>query len=277
MKRLNPKGFGIIEGIIIISMLVAIGVIGWYSYSKMQDNKNADGGTSNNSEKSSDVIWTGNGEGWSSTGGTAPDCGDGPEFKMPVDISKVTSVLYPGQKRGGNYKAHGGFLFGGSKQNEVDVVVPIDSHLTKASRYIEQGEVQYFMVFSVPCGFAYRFDHLLTLTPEFQAVMDKLPKPEVNNSRTTNIDPALKVKQGTKIATGVGFKTNTGVDFGVYDVRHPNEASKRSDFAKEHANFKEFDYYGVCFLNYFDSSTTSLLKALPGGDQSAGKTSDYCE
>lgn len=277
MKRLNCKGFGIIEGALLISLLVAVGAIGWYSYSKMQNNKESQGELSNNSEASSDVTWSWGGDKWATSGGSAPDCGDGPEFKMPVDLNKVTSVLYPGQTRGGNYKAHGGFLFGGSQQNEIDVVAPIDSHLTKASRYIEQGEVQYFMVFSVPCGFAYRFDHLQTLTPEFQAVMDKLPEPEVDNSRTTNISPAIKVKAGDKIATGVGFKTNTSVDFGVYDVRKPNDASKRSDFAKEHANFKEFDYYGVCFLNYFDSSTTSLLKALPGGDQSAGKTSDYCE
>jgi hypothetical protein len=167
-------------------------------------------------------------------------------------------------------------LFGNSKQSEVTVTAPIDSSLIKASRYIEQGEVQYFMVLSVPCGFAYRFDHLLTLTPEFQAIMDKLPPAEVNNSRTTNIQPAVKVAKGTKIATAVGFKTNTSVDFGVYDLRSPNIASKQDDYATKRAQFKEFDYYGVCFLDYLESSVGAKLKALPGGDGSAGKTSDYC-
>lgn len=274
--KLNKKGFSFIELIILVVVFASVGVLGWYGYSRVQNNKSGNG-QSNNDSSNKEVVWRGSGDGWSATGGEAPDCGTGPEFEMPVDIDKVTAVLYPGQKRGGDYKAHGGFLFGNNQQNEIDVRIPIDSHLIKASRYIEQGEVQYFMVFSVPCGFAYRFDHLLTLTPEFQVIMKQLPEARVDDSRTTDIQPAIKVSKGTKIATGVGFKTNTGVDFGVYDVRQPNASSNQSDYAKEHANNKEFNYYGVCFIDYLDETTATTLKSLPGGDSNSGKTSDYCK
>lgn len=281
--KLNQSGFYTIPVLLVIVVIVSIGFVSWRVMSKNGENDNIqsinDGSSQNptgDSSSTDDAIWSWGGDKWMASGGTAPGCGDGPNFKAPIDVTKTTAVLYPGQKRGGDYKAHGGFLFANSKQTEVDVVTPIDSHLIKASRYIELGEVQYFMVFSVPCGFAYRFDHLQTLTPEFQAIMDKLPKAEVNNSQTTSIQPAVAVKAGTKIATGVGFKTNTTVDFGIYDVRQPNSVSKQSSYAAEHAQTKEFDYYGVCFLEYLESSAKATLSALPGGDQVAGKTSDYC-
>ncbi len=283
--RLNQKGFHLLPILLILVVVSFVGFVGWSVVNKdntKDDVKSVNDGSGQaaNEDKSganSEVTWSWGGESWKPSATPAPECEAGPTFKMPVDVSKVTAVLYPGQTRGGNYKAHGGFLFADSKQAEIDVSIPIDSHLVKASRYIEQGEIQYFMVFSVPCGFVYRFDHLLTLTPEFQEIMDKLPKAEANNSKTTNIQPAVAFKAGTKVASGVGFKTNTSVDFGVYDVRQPNEASKQADYAAQRAQFKEFDYYGTCFLEYLDQSSETRLSALPGGDGVAGKTSDYCK
>lgn len=282
--KLNSHGFHFVPVIIGLVVLLVIGLVGWrvMGADKIKDDvKSVNDGSSQKAteqeSRSDEITWSWSGSSWGASSQPAPDCGEGPEFASPVDVSKVTAVLYPGQTRGGNYKAHGGFLFSDSKQADIDVTIPIDSHLVKASRYIEQGEVQYFMVFTLPCGFAYRFDHLQTLTPEFQSIMDKLPKAEVNNSKTTAIEPAVAVKAGTKVATGVGFKTNTSVDFGVYDLRATNKASRNASYAAQRAQYKEFDFYGVCFLDYLDSSTEGSLRSLPGGDAQSGKSSDYCK
>lgn len=285
MLRSQAKGSALLPVIAIVGVILIAGLVLWAMSSRDKKKNDIisinDGSSSTlSNEKSSsnaDVTWSWGGDKWLASSQPVPDCGAGPEFKTPVEISKATAVLYPGETRGGNYKAHGGFLFANSKQSDIEVTIPIDSHLIKASRYIELGEIQYFLVFSVPCGFAYRFDHLLTLTPEFQAIADSLPKPEVNNSETTNIQPAKAFKAGTKVATAVGFKTNTSMDFGVYDVRQPNASSKQSDYAAQRAQFKEFDYYGVCFMDYFNKSVSAQLRALPGADGLAGKKSDYCK
>ena len=52
---------------------------------------------------------------------TQSDCPDPFVFQLPIDINKATSVLYPGQIRGGDYKAHGGFRFDKSLPNEITV------------------------------------------------------------------------------------------------------------------------------------------------------------
>lgn len=273
--KLNSRGFHVLPVLLVIIVVAVIGLVGWRV---TQTQSNDSDGISNSKQEGSgsDAVWRWGGDKWTAQDGTAPDCGDGPVFEMPVDINKVSSVLYPGQQRSTGYKGHGGFLFEDLKQTEVDVTIPIDSHIIKASRYIEQGEVQYFFVFSVPCGFTYRFDHLQTLTPKFQAIADKLPEPKVDDSRTTDINPAIAVKAGTKIATGVGFKTTTAFDFGVYDVRQANEVSKDAAYAAKHQDGKEFEFYGVCFFDYMGDAE-STLRGLPAADQMAGKTSDYCK
>lgn len=48
MKKLDNNGFSLIEVVLILVVIVMVGALGWYSYSKKQDNKNADGGPSNN-------------------------------------------------------------------------------------------------------------------------------------------------------------------------------------------------------------------------------------
>ena len=108
-------------------------------------------------------------------------------FQMPVDISKATSVLYPGQVRGGDYKAHGGFRFDRSHPNEITVIAPYDAEVIAGARYPVNGEIQYTFDFSHPCGIRYRFGHLLTLSPKFQAIADKFPLPEGVDSRTTQV------------------------------------------------------------------------------------------
>lgn len=288
-KKLNEQGFHLIAVVIVILVVGVIGFAGWRvaSESKQRNNnqstndgsgqRSVDSDSKGPKGSASSIVWMWGGDKWLVQGGQASSCKTKPEFQMPVDINKVTSVLYPGQKRSTGYKSHGGFLFGNTSSESVDVSIPVDSSLTKASRYIEQSQVQYFMIFTNSCGYAYRFDHLRTLTPKFQEIMNKLPEPQVDDSRTTSIEPAISLKAGEKVATGVGFNNNTAMDFGVYDLHQQNEASKNPSYASKHADEKEFTYYGTCFFSYFSSDIESKLRALPAADQMAGKTSDYCK
>ena len=68
--------------------------------------------------------WESNGQEWANLGGPPPECpGD---MVPPVDLTLATGLLYPGQIRGDDYKAHGGFRFDGLGAYEVQVVSPID-------------------------------------------------------------------------------------------------------------------------------------------------------
>jgi hypothetical protein len=183
-----------------------------------------------------------------------------PTLQSPVDTAIVTSVLYPGQLRGGDYKAHGGFRFDGLNNN-VTVKAPISAKLTRAGRYIEIDEVQYIFIFETNCGLTYRFDHLLTLVPKFQAIVDKLPPAKEGRVNFEDIHPTINVKTGETIATAVGFREykgmpNVSFDFGVYLDKNGKK--------------------GLCWLDLLPPEDTARLKTLPGGDNQSGKTSDYC-
>lgn len=224
----------------------------------------------------SSVTWSFNGSTWTNTG-TPPACSDPLIFDLPVDISKVTAILYPGQTRGGNYKAHGGFRF--DSDNNINVTAPLEANLVSGSRYIESGEVQYLFTFINSCGLAYRLDHLHTLSDKFQKIADQLPEAKVDDSRTTNFNHPAEIAKGEQVATKVGFVNtkNVGVDFGVYDLRKTNEASTVAAFATAHENFKEFIFYGICWLKELPDELSQKVLALPAGDGASGKTSDYCK
>lgn len=279
------------KNLYIIGGLVAVGLIvvtAFFVFSQTNPQNSSDStnqtNTSNQSTRSaqtsnsssSNVTWQWNGSAWTPSN-TAPTCSDPLLTTLPVNIDLVTSILYPGQTRGGNYKAHGGFRFG--TDNTVSVTIPLDATITEGSRYIEGGEVQYMFTFINSCGIAYRFDHLHTLSEKFQTLANQLPEAKVDDSRTTPFNPPVKVTKGEIVATKVGFVNtkNVGVDFGVYDLRSPNVASKNASFAATHENFKQYIFYGVCWLDEFPTEISAKLKALPGGDFVSGKTSDYCK
>lgn len=217
-------------------------------------------------------------------------------FKMPVDLNLATSILYPGQIRGGNYKAHGGFRFDGSKPNEITVYTPYDAKVIAGARYPgTNGELQYTFDFEHPCGIRYRFGHLLTLTPKFQAIAEKFPLPKTLDSRTTQVNPSIEVRQGEVIATAVGLTTggpeihggfNTFVDWGVYDHRKKNEASQKSDWPTLHSledsswttyYDSETNKYAVCWFNWISPEDRARVLTLPSSDSQGGKKSDYCK
>lgn len=221
-----------------------------------------------------DRTWSWDGRKWTADG-APPACPVAFVFAPPVDFSAVTAVLYPGQTRGGNYKAHGGFLFASGTNAAVTVRAPMDGYIYRGARYVEAGEVQYLFDVINPCGIMYRFDHLLTLSPRFQTLAETLP-PAGDSSATTQVARGERVTSGEIIATAVGFANtgNTSVDWGVYDLRQPNAASNDPTWAAAHPG--EQAPYAICWLDAFTDSETTQLRALPGGDGVAGKMSDYC-
>ncbi len=262
MKR-NQNGFAALELILIFAVLAVILGVGYYVFARQKDND-----TPQSVSKTAEST------------DTSTNCPD-PILKLPVEATKVTSILYPGQTRGGQYKPHGGFRLDNLSSNSVEVKAPMDAKLVAGSRYIEQGEEQILLDFQSGCGVNFRFDHLLVVSPAIQKAVDKLPAAKPDDSRTTNFDDQVSVKTGDVIATAVGFEKtrNVAFDFGVYDTRQPNEASKDSTYKEAHPDLDQNEQlkYAVCWLNLFAESENKALKALPAADQASGKTSDYCK
>lgn len=219
----------------------------------------------------SSIAWAFMGSSWKAMG-NAPDCPESLVLKSPVDLGKATAILYPGQARGGNYKPHGGFRFADNTNADVTVTAPIDASLVGGSRYLEGGEVQYLLEFVNSCGIMYRFDHLLTLTPTFQAIVEQFPEPRTDDSRTSTVSPPVAVTEGETIGTAVGFAAtgNTSVDFGVYDLRAKNSASGLPPDDQQLAP------YAVCWFDLLSTPDEATVRALPAGDSESGTTSNYC-
>lgn len=272
--------------VIPLLILLSAALIGGGVYFAMQDNEiqnepSDEQGSKNRSDSSPDVsqnIWQFDGSEWRALG-TPPACPDPLVFDSPVDVSRVTSILYPGQTRGGNYKPHGGFRFDTIEDNQMEVTVPMDSVVTEGARYLVGGEIQYTFDFIAPCGVMFRLGHLLTLSPKFQEIADTFPAARENDSRTTQVNPPISVKAGENIATAIGVKadTNTFVDFGVYDLRKTNSASQNSTWAGEHAEGKSLEWYAICWFDNLGPDDSALVKSLPSADSQGGKTSDYCK
>jgi hypothetical protein len=197
-----------------------------------------------------------------------------PLLQTPVDLSKVTSILYPGQERGGNYKAHGGFGFDDATDNLVTVKIPLNGKVNRVVRYREMGEIQYLFEFDGDCGVSFRFDHLRKLTAKFEAIVNAFPIKE--DTRTDPVNPPVPVTVGEVIATEVGFLNNVSVDFGVYDMRQKNEASKDPAWASAHSQYPA-DSYGICWLNSLPQADSAIVNLLPGRDGKFEKKSDYCK
>ena len=222
----------------------------------------------------SGVRWSFNRTTWSPNG-TPPDCSEPFVVQTPVDINMVTSALWPGQVRGA-YVAHGGFRFDANDNNMVTVRAPIGSHLVQASRYLEGDDEQYLLFFSVPCGFFYRFDHVRVVSSKLAESLKDIPPPTSGDSRTTFINPPLWIEQGEIVGTSIGiFPGNIFVDFGLYDVRAPNNVTPNPIWADLYDADKEFGHYGVCFFDYLPGNHGDIMRSLPTGRE--GTTSDYCK
>jgi hypothetical protein len=283
ISRQDMRGFG---HVMVLLVLVLVGAIGFAAWQVVKANKQP------NAPRSSQIIlpsqtkpvdpatyvaWSWDGNYWR-TRDAHPVCKDPLALVSPVDIKKATAVLYPGQERSRNYKPHGGFRFDTSKNSDITVKAPYDGFLVEGSRYIEAGDVQYLFTFVNSCGVAYRFDHLLTLSPAMQQAANNLPAPKTDDSRTVAFDKPILIKAGDVIATAVGHakSNNVSVDFGVYDLRNRNEAGKDKEYVQKHSAELSYAAYAVCWFDLLPAQDAAAVKALPAGDIVSGKTSDYC-
>lgn len=284
MNDHKRDGFSVIEAIIAVFVVGSITTLAWFGLknnkadapaSKTPTKQSSDG---NRQTAMKSIVWMSTGEGWQASE-TPPKCKEPIGFSTPPsDLSTATAILYPGQTRGGNYKPHGGLRYDNSGGN-VTVRAIYDGKLVSGARYIEMGEVQYMFTIVNDCGIAYRFDHLLTLAPRIQTVIDTLPAPQPNNSQTTNFQAPISIKAGDIVATAVGFPKirNYGYDLGVYDYRQRNAAAANPSYLEAHRGFLAQAAHGQCWLTMFSPSDNARLQTLPAGDQANGKSSDYCK
>lgn len=209
--------------------------------------------------------WQHDNAGWK-VSGAPPDCPN-PLLVTPVGLSRATSILYPGQTRGGDYKPHGGFRFDGPGQtNAEQVVSAMSGTVYRGVRYIQSGEVQYLFDIIHPCGVMLRYDHLRELSPKFAAIAAALP-PATENTFTTPLS-GYHVGAGEMIGTAIGFDGNVGVDFGVYDLRRPNGVTP--------VRGGELAPYAICWFDELAPADAARVRELPAGDFVSGSASDYC-
>ncbi|MBI2414875.1 hypothetical protein HYV31_03540 [candidate division WWE3 bacterium] len=261
--------------LVITIFLIIVGVV----FFLLKNKENAPRFISNKNA----LIWTFNGESWQ-VNATPPSCPNPLILPAPVDLTLVSGILYPGQERGGDYKPHGGFRFDNNSSNEVNVYTPMDGNLFKAARHLEYGEVQYSLYFINDCGIMYKLDHILELTPKFEAILNNIPMGAEGDSRTTEIQPQVFVAKGEHIATKIGFENFPGgykdrnifVDFGLYDLRKINGVYYDDAFRAKHPNINEYGTYAVCWFDYFSNEDKAIVRNLPA-DGKGGKTSDYCK
>lgn len=167
------------------------------------------------------------------------------------------------------------------------VKLPADATLSGMVRYLEgdPAELQYKVNFEMDCGISFYFDHLRTLSPQLEELANKLPKPELNNTRVNlnNMPPRIQMKAGDIVATATGahLLQRYGIDFGVVDYRQRNAISKNQQWASLHNNFKSSEWYGVCWLDMLpgnDADTAKRLSAVQADTRRTAKlVSDYCE
>lgn len=276
----RQRGFSIIEIIIGIVVIGLIGLVAWMFFTESAHNDRlvakSDGSTES-TEDARGLLWMQTQDGWRAQD-TVPDCPSQPMLKSPADVSQATSILYPGQTRGADYKPHGGMRFDNSKDNAVVITVPLSGYVVRGSSYVDMGETQYMFDVINNCGVMYRLDHLHDISSTLQKITATWPAP-TGSSMTHPVQPAVYVKQGEVLATKVGFvgTKNAGFDFGVYDLRTTNQASASAAYRAAHPH-GETAWHAVCWLKgWLPTNDQTRVLALPPGDPTSGKNSDYCK
>lgn len=264
---MKTRGFSLIE--VVVAIILIFGVVFVVLRQLGPRGRGGSGGG----------VWMQTENGWEAKG-KVPQCPD-PLLQFPVDLNLATSILYPGQYRGGDYKPHGGFRFDNQKTNEIKVAAPMDATVVRGARYPVDGETQYTFDFINDCGYMYRFGHLLTLSPKLAAIAEQFPMNGEGDSRDTAVEPPVTVKAGEIIATAVGLTKgnhdggiNVFVDWGVYDLRVKNRASANAEWATKHPH--QIEQHAVCWFDLLQPKERTIVLGLPSSDSQSGQTSDYC-
>ncbi len=203
---------------------------------------------------------------------TPPACSDELSPDLPVDLDLVTGIIYPGQYRGGDFKAHGGFRFSDDETRAIEVRAPIDGYIFIASRYLGSDptnttDVQYLLDIVAPCGIMARLDHLTILSDKLQSAFDFLPEPTPLDSRGTYLPEPVFVERGEVLATAVGFSQSQNIFFvfGLYDLRQKNEASSKADWPSDDYGNPGQAPYALYWLDLLPDGVGDQLRSLPTG------------
>lgn len=279
MLKQDQQGFSLTDVIILVVVVGALGFVGTRVATNVQQGKKAvPSAPSQKEDEPTKWVFDEARSRWVSTGKAPPACPRPLFDRSPVDTRLASSVLYPGQYRGGDYKSDGGLRFDNQPSGDIQVVLPMDTELVQLVRYLENGEVQYLLTFTNPCGITLRFDRLHTLTPPLMEIAQTTPEPKPDASRGSPLAKPVAFRAGDAIATAVGFKDteNVSFDFGVYDLRSLNEIAKNSTWAELHETGKSTEWFGRCWLDLLPAADRDRLRELPPGDQASKNISDYC-
>lgn len=277
MTLQKEKGFSVVELLII---LVVIGVVALVGLKVLNQNKGSGRNISEEAKNYPRVFWIDDLKGgWTPTR-EAPGCSAQVLEMSPVDTTKVTDWGFPGQWRGEFYKPHGLFALYRNNSSDIEVRLPLDSSLMGVTKYKEapENDPQYLMEFQHECGMMIRFDHLNALAGDFKQY-ESLPTQ--NDTRgQPNETPLGYFEAGTLVATGAGLNKNTkggGFDFGVYDLREPNEISKNAEWAALHKVEESHTFFARCWLEYLPKADFDRLMKIPPLYTDDRAASDYCD
>ncbi|MBI2589583.1 hypothetical protein HYW32_00905 [Candidatus Berkelbacteria bacterium] len=258
----------------LLAVFVAINTIdGKQSRDNPQTNITDD--SSAQDSQNASKYWVQSADGWQSVG-TPIACPEPLAFSSITELDEATSVLYPGQMRSVGYEPTAGFRFDRSPNEAISITAPMNGEIVQAARFLVGEETQYVFDVLSPCGILNRFDHLLEIPFKLQAMIDKLPEPKENDSRSTPISPPIKIFQGETIATAVGMRknNNTFISWTAYDLRQKNKISSNSTWAAEHPGLY---HYVICPFPYMPSEDQARIKTLPAADSMSGSKSDFCD
>lgn len=272
------KTFSIIA-VITVFVIGAVAATMYFTKNKVNTNTPTQTSSGSGKEKNTTVnatatvTWMKTADGWQASG-TPPACPT--VIQAPADLTTATSILYPGQTRGNDYKPHGGMRFDTNTTNEVSVHVPMSGDVVRGARYLVDGEVQYMFDIITSCGLMVRLGHLRELDPTFAAIADRFPAAVEGDSRTTDVNPYVPVMAGDEVATKVGIlkDNNTFFDFGVYNVLVKNAASQNATYAATHD--VTLAQHALCWFSLMSTTDKAIISKLPAADPTSGKKSDYC-
>jgi hypothetical protein len=272
----KQKGFHLIAVVLLVATTALAIAVGYIALNRLDE------------KTSGEIVWSFDGQKkeWLVKEGTAPACKEPLVFDYdPVDLTKAESIGMPGVYINYSYKVHGGIRLPADSEGTADIRLPLDGTLVGIKRYYEgsPAELQYLVSFENDCGIKVYFDHLYTLSPALQALAEQTPEPTVNDSRSNPADapPRTKFKAGDVVATRVGFPQtdNYGFDFGVVDYRQENEITKNPKWASLHNEYKESEWYGVCWLDMLPGAAKAktLIKLQTDTRRTQKFVSDYCK